>query len=108
MDKEIILSCLEQLKFTSHALKEMLAEEFGEDKMICVFCKGSLTQKKVREEIKVGNDHVLVDLDAEECDNCHERYFPSGTVDYLQRLKEELKTKRSSFKVVGQVYQNAS
>lgn len=76
--------------------------------MICVFCRGNLTAKEVLEEVKVGNNHIMVDVRAEECDNCHERYFPEGTVDYLQRLKAELKKNPRQFKTVGQVFQAAS
>lgn len=76
--------------------------------MKCIFCKGTLVQKKVQEEVTVGNDHVLTLVDAEECENCHEKYFSSEAVDQLQKLREELKTRKDQFKVVGQVYQCAS
>ncbi len=72
--------------------------------MICVFCKGNLTKKEVEEEFKVGNDHIMVEVEAEVCDNCHERYFPQGTVDYLLKLKRELKTTKKQLKAVGQVF----
>lgn len=73
--------------------------------MICIFCKGTVSKKKVEEEVKVGVDHILVQLDAEVCNNCHERYFPEGTVDYLQKLRRELKTKKTQFKAIGQVFE---
>lgn len=73
--------------------------------MTCVFCKGSVSPKEVEEEIKAGMDHIIVTLKAEVCDHCHERYYPEGTVDYLQKLKKELKTQKNHFKPVGQVFQ---
>jgi len=76
--------------------------------MICIFCKGHLSKKKVQEEVQVDNDHIVVEIEAEVCDNCHERYFPEGTVDYLQKLRKELKTKKDRFRPVGQVYHMAS
>lgn len=75
--------------------------------MICVLCKGKVSKKMVREDVTVGNDHIVVNLEAEVCENCHERYFSEGTADYLQRPKRDLKNKKDRFKLVGQVYQTA-
>ena len=72
--------------------------------MTCIFCKGNLSRKKVQEEVQVDNDHIVVEVETEVCDNCHERYFPEGTVDYLQRLRRELKTKKGQFKPIRQTY----
>lgn len=73
--------------------------------MNCVLCKGSLVRKKVEEEVKVGTDHILVQIEAEVCENCHERYYAEGTVDYLQNLRKQLKENKTRFKAVGQVYE---
>ena len=75
-------------------------------KMKCIFCKGNLSKELVTEEVKVGNDHVLVKLEAEVCENCHEKYFPEGTVDFLQEIKKKLKADKSHLKPIGQVYQS--
>lgn len=75
--------------------------------MICVMCKGTVTKKMVEEDIAIGHDHFLVNLEAEVCNDCHERYYPEGTVDYLQKLRREFKSKKGCFKSVGQVYQTA-
>lgn len=73
--------------------------------MICVLCKGKVSKKMVQEDIAVGNDHIMVDLEAEVCGSCHERYYPAGTIDYLQKLKRDLKSHKEQFTPVGQVYQ---
>ncbi|MBI2082834.1 MAG: YgiT-type zinc finger protein [Deltaproteobacteria bacterium] len=73
--------------------------------MICILCKGKVAKRVVQEDITVGNDHIMVNLEAEVCENCHERYYPEGTVDYLQKLKQDLKSHREQFTPVGQVYQ---
>jgi len=73
--------------------------------MICVFCKGTVSKKSVQEDVKVGNDHVLVQMEAEVCDHCHERYFPEGSVDYLQKLRRNLTDEKANLKVVGQVFE---
>ena len=78
-----------------------------EDEMICVLCKGKVSRKTVQEDVAVGNDHIMVSLEAEVCDNCHERYYSEGTVDYLQKLRRDLKSHKDWFTPVGQVYQAA-
>ena len=75
--------------------------------MICVLCRGKVSKKKVTEDVTVGHDHLVVRLEAEVCENCHERYYPEGTVDLLQKMKRDLKTRKDRFKPVGQVYQSA-
>ena len=75
--------------------------------MICVFCKGKLVKKNVEEEIKVGNDHVMVEVGAEVCNDCGERFFPQGTVDHLLKLKRKLKKDKKQFKAVGKVFRAA-
>ncbi|MBI4373540.1 MAG: YgiT-type zinc finger protein [Deltaproteobacteria bacterium] len=73
--------------------------------MICVLCKGKVAKKVVQEDITVGNDHIMVNLEAEVCESCHERYYSEGTVDYLKKLRQDLKSHREQFTPVGQVYQ---
>ena len=72
--------------------------------MRCVLCGGDLEQKLVEEEVKVGADHILVEVEAEVCRNCHERYFAEGVIDRLIELKQKLKVKKVNFPLVGSVY----
>lgn len=73
--------------------------------MKCVLCHGKLVTQIVEEELQVGSDHVMVELKANVCENCHERYFAEGTGDYLLNLKKEIKADKSQLKPIGQVYQ---
>ena len=78
-----------------------------EEKVICVFCKGKVTKQKVQEEIRVGNDYVVAEVDAEICGNCHERYFIQGTIDHLLKLKRRLKRNKKHLQQVGKVFRAA-
>ena len=73
--------------------------------MICIFCKGKVAKQKVQEDIQVGSDHMVVEVEAEVCENCHERYYPQGTADRLLALKRQFKTDKNRLKPIGQVYQ---
>ncbi len=73
--------------------------------MMCVFCGGKLEEKVVEEEIIEGRDRALVEIQAEVCLNCHEKYFSEGIVDKLIDLKENLKAHQLKLKEVGKVYQ---
>jgi YgiT-type zinc finger domain-containing protein len=75
--------------------------------MICIFCKGKVSKKVVEEEVKVENNHVMVEVEAEVCESCHERYFPQGTIDYLLKVKRELKAGKKNLKLIGKVFQAA-
>ncbi len=75
--------------------------------MICIYCKGNLRSKKVEEEIKVGKDHVLVQITAEICEHCHERYFSDSALGKMLELKQKLKKDKKHFKAVGKVFRAA-
>ncbi|OGX21756.1 MAG: hypothetical protein A2Y00_04510 [Omnitrophica WOR_2 bacterium GWF2_43_52] len=73
--------------------------------MTCVICAGEIRKKKVFEEVKDKNNHLLVKVDAEVCLNCGERYYPSGVVDKLISLKESLRKRNLKLHEIGKVYE---
>lgn len=73
--------------------------------MRCVLCGGELIEKTVLEEIIEGNDHVVVKVKAEVCEQCHERYYASGIVDKLIDIKENLKRHQVKLNEIGKVYE---
>lgn len=75
--------------------------------MKCALCGGELFKKDVKEEVIEGNEHVVVQVKAEVCESCHERYYPSGVVDKLIEIKENLKKKKLKLRPVGKVYELA-
>ena len=73
--------------------------------MKCVLCSGELIEKTVTEEVIEGNDHIVVKVKAEVCQQCHERYYASGIVDKLIEIKEDLKNKSLRLHEIGKVYE---
>ena len=74
--------------------------------MKCVICKsGEVVQAPVQTEIKVGNDHLMVTVQAEACAECGEAYYSAETLRYLERLREEFTRKKIVPPLVGKVYQ---
>jgi YgiT-type zinc finger domain-containing protein len=57
--------------------------------MICEFCGGKTSKKKVRRQHWLhGRLYVLENVEAEVCTACGERYFHAGTLDTIDRLLE--------------------
>jgi YgiT-type zinc finger domain-containing protein len=74
--------------------------------MNCVICKsGEVVQGPVQAEIKVGNDHLMVTVQAETCAECGEAYYSAETLRYLERLREEFTRKKIVPPSVGKVYE---
>ncbi len=93
-NENIIELCSKNLRFTTHAKEEMK----------CVLCGGDLKKKKVEEEIKLGKDHVMVEVEAEVYVNCNERYYDEGVIEYLREVRNDLKGKKLKKKKIGLVY----
>jgi len=57
--------------------------------MICEFCGGKTSKKKVRRQHWLhGRLYVLENVEAEVCTACGERYFHARTLDTIDRLLE--------------------
>ena len=75
--------------------------------MKCVLCGGTLLNKVVEEEVRVENNHYLVKMEVEVCQDCGERYYREGQIDELIQWKKKLKDSGSQYQEVGKVYQVA-
>ena len=64
-----------------------------------------MTEAPVQAEIKVGDDHLLVAVQAELCTECGEAYYSAETLRYLERLREEFTRKEITPLSVGKVNQ---
>ncbi len=52
--------------------------------MKCIICRGSdINSKTVDEEIRKGNDIILVPLDIIVCTNCGERYYNKKAINRI-------------------------
>ncbi len=73
--------------------------------MRCALCGGELIEKVITEDVIEENNHILVKVKAEVCEQCHERYYASGAVDKLIEIKEDLKKYHLKLHEVGKVYE---
>jgi len=72
--------------------------------MKCVICSSQDIEKKyVDEEIRVGNDVVMVNINTLVCGSCGERYYDRQTMKKLEEIKEKLSRKTIKLDVIGSV-----
>ncbi len=72
--------------------------------MKCVVCKSSSIEKKnVDEEIKSGEDIILVTMDVLVCLNCGERYYDRKTLKDIETIRDKIKAKEIKLEPVGRV-----
>lgn len=57
--------------------------------MICEFCGGKTSKKKVRKQHWLhGRLYIIENVEAEVCQECGERYFHARTLDAIDSLLE--------------------
>lgn len=72
--------------------------------MKCVICNGGdIKEKEVEEEIRVGNDIVLVPLKVMVCMSCGERYYNRRTMKMLEEVEDKMEKKILEVEPIGKV-----
>jgi len=72
--------------------------------MKCVICNSSIIEKKqVEEEVRDGDNIVLIPLEVLVCRQCGERYYTRQIMKKLEKIEEKIKEKKISLKEVGRV-----
>ena len=72
--------------------------------MKCVICNSSIIEKKqVEEEVRDGNNVVLIPIEVLVCRQCGERYYTRQIMKKLEKIEEKIKEKKISLKEVGRV-----
>lgn len=72
--------------------------------MKCVICEGlEIEDKEVEEEIKVGNDIVIVPVKVKVCMSCGERYYDRETMKMLEEVEDKIEKKQLKFELIGKV-----
>ena len=72
--------------------------------MKCVICHSeNIEIKKIKEEIKIGNDIIFVPIEIPVCNSCGERYYERKTLQKLEDIEFRLKNKEIKVKEVGKV-----
>jgi len=73
-------------------------------KMKCIICSGDdIKEKEVEEEIRVGNDIVLVPAKAMVCTKCGKRYYDRKTMMNLEMVKYKMEKKQLEVETIGNV-----
>ena len=73
----------------------------------CAICGGKVEERDVGEEIRVGNDFVVIEnVRAGVCVECGERYYPPGVVDRLRNIERGImdRKKLKKLDVIGSAY----
>jgi len=72
--------------------------------MKCVICKGEdIEEKEVEEEIRAGNDVILVPVKVMVCTSCGERYYDRKTMKMLEEIEDKIEKKCLEVETVGKV-----
>jgi len=72
--------------------------------MKCIICNSDDIQKKiVDEEIRHGNDVILVPIETLVCLSCGERYYDRRTMKYLEDIAGKIKDEKAELIQIGQV-----
>lgn len=62
--------------------------------MKCVICRGEdIQDKEVEEEIRKGQDIILLPVKALVCSQCGERYYSRSVMKYLEEAEDNLSQK---------------
>lgn len=73
----------------------------------CAICGGKVEEREVSEEVRVGNDFVVIEnVIAGVCMECGERYYPPGVVDRLRDIETRAmdQKKLKGLDVMGRAY----
>ncbi len=70
----------------------------------CALCSGEVKGQRVVEDLQVGSNHVLVEVETEVCEQCGERYYSPELIDHLMDLREGIQAGRTTMTEVGKVY----
>jgi len=72
--------------------------------MKCVICKSTnISIKTVEEEIRHGEDIVLVPLEVLVCSNCGERYYSRSVMHQLEDIKAKVQNQSVPLENVGKI-----
>jgi len=73
----------------------------------CAICGGKVEEREVSEEVRVGNDFVVIEnVRAGVCIECGERYYPPGVVDRLRNIERSIMDRKriKELDLIGSTY----
>jgi len=73
--------------------------------MKCVVCHSpDIVEKRVDEEIRIGDNIFLLDVEALSCKNCGESYFDRKAMRKIEEARTRLREHSVTFQEVGKVF----
>jgi YgiT-type zinc finger domain-containing protein len=63
-----------------------------------------ITEKRVDEEIRIGDNIFLVDVEALSCRNCGESYFDRNAMRRIEEARTRFREQSVPFQEVGKVF----
>ena len=73
--------------------------------MKCIVCKSTdIEKKKVDEDIRVGQDIILVSMEVLVCNSCGERYYDRATMKKIEEYRTKLKNTNLNMEEVGKIF----
>jgi len=77
---------------------------YKEENMKCIICRGSnIIPKTVDEEIRKGNDIILIPLDIIVCSNCGERYYNKKAINRIEEIRSKIENQEVEVEEIGKV-----
>lgn len=73
----------------------------------CALCGGKVEEREISEEVRVGNDFIIVEnVKAGVCVECGEQYYPPGVVDKLRNIERSMVDKKrlEELDIIGNTY----
>jgi YgiT-type zinc finger domain-containing protein len=75
----------------------------------CAICEGEVVEKKVEKLLRGGTNMASVEVDAEVCLHCGERFYTPNVVELFEKIESELERDEiQSFQAIGQAFRIAS
>jgi len=72
--------------------------------MKCIICKGlDIELKVVDEQIRTGEDIVLVPMNILVCSSCGERYYDRNAMKKIEEIRQRLKKQSVRVEEVGKI-----
>ena len=71
---------------------------------VCPLCGGRVVKQETEKIIRVGQDVVILKVQAGVCQHCGEKIYTKETHDRIQKIRKELKERISELKPVGRTY----
>ncbi|CAN2045351.1 Zinc finger domain-containing protein, MqsA-type [Candidatus Magnetomoraceae bacterium gMMP-1] len=74
----------------------------------CAICGGQLIEKKVEKLLRGGKNMASVNVKAELCLHCGERFYTPETIEQFEKIELELEREKTrNFQLVGRAFQVA-